>query len=377
MQLNELRVQDAATRTYLGSPSLVRLPDGALLATHDYFGKGCPRNHENEEHLTSVYRSDDDGNTWRNLTHIANAYWSSLFVNRGMVYLLGCSQQYGSIVIRRSDDGGYTWSHPVDSHTGLLFKGGYYHDAPNYHCAPVPILCRNGRLYHAFEDCDPCVWGSGFKSCVVSVSDTADLLEADNWTMSNKLAFDPAWLPKEWGEIPIPGWLEGNCVSAPTGEIWNILRFNSAPYDDVAAIVTVTADGKCVAFDPETGFVHLPGGMTKFTIRRDTVTGCYLTLTNPRSDTAVYGQNQRNRLVLCASEDLREWREVKLLMEDDLGYDERQSRRLTGFQYVDWQYDGEDIIYLVRTAYDGSHNYHDSNRITFHRLPDYRRIIGT
>ncbi len=56
MQLTELRRQDPATLTYLGSPSLVRLPDGTLLATHDYFGPGCPRNHENEAHLTSVYR---------------------------------------------------------------------------------------------------------------------------------------------------------------------------------------------------------------------------------------------------------------------------------------------------------------------------------
>ena len=110
MQLTELRVQHPATQTYLGSPSLLRLPDGALLATHDYFGPGCPRNHEGEEHLTSVYRSDDDGESWRNLTHIASAFWSTLFVHQGHVYLLGCSQQYGSVVIRRSDDGGYTWT---------------------------------------------------------------------------------------------------------------------------------------------------------------------------------------------------------------------------------------------------------------------------
>ena len=36
-----------------------------------------------------------------------NAFWSSLFVHRDAVYLLGTSQQYGSIVIRRSDDGGF------------------------------------------------------------------------------------------------------------------------------------------------------------------------------------------------------------------------------------------------------------------------------
>ena len=51
MQFTELRYQDPATKTYLGSPSIVRLANGDLLATHDYFGPGCPLNHESEEHL--------------------------------------------------------------------------------------------------------------------------------------------------------------------------------------------------------------------------------------------------------------------------------------------------------------------------------------
>ena len=110
---------------------------------------------KDEEHLTSVYRSGDDGRTWTNLTHIAGAFWSSLFKHRGAIYLIGTSAQYGSIVIRRSDDGGNTWTHPRDEHTGLIARGGPYHDPPNYHCAPMPVLLRGGRLYRAFEDLDP------------------------------------------------------------------------------------------------------------------------------------------------------------------------------------------------------------------------------
>ena len=53
-----------------------------------------------------------------------------------------------------------------------------------------------------------------------------------------------------------------------------------------------------------------------------------------------------------------------------------QSIELTGSQYPDWQFDGEDIICLVRTAYDGAHNFHDSNRITFHRIKNFRRLIS-
>ncbi|MDP6997587.1 MAG: exo-alpha-sialidase, partial [Candidatus Poribacteria bacterium] len=88
MKFNQVKFQDSRTRTYLGSPSLIRLNDGTILATHDYFGKGCPKNHQQEEHLTSVYRSEDNGHSWQNTTHIANAFWSTLFKHRGDVYLL-------------------------------------------------------------------------------------------------------------------------------------------------------------------------------------------------------------------------------------------------------------------------------------------------
>lgn len=50
--------------------------------------------------------------------------------------------------------------------------------------------------------------------------------------------------------------------------------------------------------------------------------------------------------------------------------------RGTGFQYVDWQFDGEDLIYVVRVAYDGAHNFHDANRLTFHKLGGFRTLLG-
>ncbi len=370
MQLIQLRYQDPATRTYLGSPSLVRLPTGDLLATHDYFGPSCPRNHENEEHLTSVYRSGDDGTTWTNATHLANAYWGSLFLQGGSVYHLGTSQQYGSIVIRRSDDNGNTWSHPADETTGLLFRGGPLRVAPNYHCAPVPVVESNGRLYRAFEDCDPCVWGSGFRALVIAANVDADLLQASSWTMSNKLAFDPAWVPAAWGEVPVAGWLEGNVVVAPDGELWNILRVNSKPAVDKAAIVKISEEGRHVSFDPATGFIDFPGGMSKFTIRHDAISGLYFTLSNHNTVPSV--PNQRNVLALHSSPDLIRWTHRRTLLADDSPLAESDSLRLTGFQYVDWQFDEADLLYLVRMAYDGAHNYHDSNRITFHRLTNFR-----
>ncbi|MBN2451444.1 MAG: exo-alpha-sialidase [Lentisphaeria bacterium] len=369
----ELRHQPERAQTYLGSPSIARAPDGALVATHDYFGRGCPRNHEAEEALTSVYRSEDRGRTWTNITHVMNAYWSTLFSHGDALYLLGASQQYGSIVIRRSTDGGFTWTHPKDEHSGLLFRGGYYHDDPNYHCAPVPVLVHQGRLYRAFEDCRGARWGAGFASLVVSAPADADLLAAANWTMSNKLAFEPGWVPEAWGKLENPGWLEGNVVPDPRGKLWNVLRFHSSPRADVAAMVSIRADGRTLAFDPGTGFVPFPGGMTKFTIRHDPPSGRYLTLSNPNTDPSC--PSQRNILALAASPDLRTWTVVRNLLQDDTGLPWNLSTRLTGFQYTDWQFDGEDIIYLVRTAYRGAHNFHDANRITFHRLERFRDLL--
>ena len=359
----EVKYQPERTRTYLGSPSLVRLPGGALLATHDYFGVGCPRNHEGEEALTSVYRSEDDGATWTNVTHLMNAYWSNLFVHDGHVYLLGTSQQYGSIHIRRSTDGGFTWTHPADEKTGLLFRGGFHHEPPNYHCSAMPVLKAKGRLYRAFEDCDPLNWGRGFKSLVISAAEDSDLRDASSWTMSNKLAFDAAWVPEDWGQLENPGWLEGNAVLSPEGDLSNILRFHSKPLVDRAVKVEIHDEGRRVSFDPANGFLDFPGGMTKFTIRQDSESGVYFSLVNNNTDSA--WPAQRNILSLYASENLVDWHPLKTLLSDDTGLSAEDSIRLTGFQYVDWQFDGDDLIYLVRAAYRGAIRYHDSNRILY------------
>ncbi len=371
---SELRFQPECTHTYLGSPSLVRAPDGSLVATHDYFGPDCPRNHEQEEALTSVYRSEDDGVNWRNVTHILNCYWSSLFVAGGRLYLLGVSQQYGSIVIRRSDDSGYTWTQPADEHSGLLAAGGVQRTPPNYHCAPVPVLEHEGRIYKAFEDCTSNVWGSGFQALVLSVPKDADLLQACYWRMSNRLPFSPAWLPAAQSNGSSAGWLEGNVVADPKNQLWNILRCHIESQANTAARMRILDEGHKLDFDPALGFMNFPGGHTKFTIRRDPDTGWYLALVNDSSNPT--WSRQRNRLSLIASRDLQDWQIVKTLVHDTSGLSPADSIRLTGFQYVDWQFDGLDLIYLVRTAWRGAPNYHDSNRIVFHRERSFRALLS-
>lgn len=365
---SQVKYMPERSRMYLGSPSLVRWSDGSIIASHDYFyeepaGIDHPR-------LTGIYCSADEGQSWQNISQVIGAFWSTLFVHQGALYLLGCDRCYGSIVIRRSTDGGYTWSWPLDAQSGLLFAGGPATTAPNYHGAPVPVTIHHGRIFRAFEDNATGHWPTGFLAAVISAPADADLLRAANWTMSNKLAFDPTQVPADWGDHG-PGFLEGNVIAGPDGKLWNIMRLSTEPYSDYAAMLAVSPDGKTLSLDYQNDIIRLPGGTHKFTIRRDLQTGIYLTLSN--NNTVPGFASQRNILSLSASRNLRDWQVLQTLLYDDSGLKKEDSLRLTGFQYADWQFDGEDLIYLVRTAYRGAVRFHDSNRITFHRLKNFRK----
>ncbi|MDR3708577.1 MAG: sialidase family protein [Capsulimonadaceae bacterium] len=338
----------ASSRAYIGSPSIVILPNGSYVASHDYFGPGCPNNE------TVVYASTDFGESWRRIAFLRGQWWSTLFVHGGALYILGTSREYGSAVIRRSDDGGHCWTEPKDSATGLLLGDGMYH------CAPVPVIAHQGRLVRGMEFMSaPPAWATGFEAFVMSVPSDADLLRADNWTRSNRLARDGAWMGGKFG-----GWLEGNAVVTPQGRLVDILRVESPGLIQKAAVVELSEDLSHASFDPERGFFDFPGAGTKFTIRHDSVSGLYWSLVNE----ARSGTN-RNTLALSASRNLRDWSIRSLILSHpDAGYH--------AFQYVDWQFDGDDIIALSRTAYDdgvgGAHSFHDANFLTFHRITNFR-----
>ena len=390
----QVKSQPERSRTYLGSPCIVKLPDGALVVTHDYYGAGCPKNHGAEESLTSVYRSEDNGNSWVNVTHIMNCYWNHLFVLDGSLYIMGCSQQYGNIVIRRSDDGGFTWTHPVDAETGILFRGGPDHVPPNYLSTAVPAYIHEGRIYKAYEDLDPLPFGPGFQALVISAPVDSDLLDAANWTMSNKIRFDPAWMPSEWGALTMAGWREGNVMADPDGQLWNIMAIEANPFTlEKAARLRILDDGARIEFDPADGFFDLPGSTAKFTIRRDPVSGSYFSIVNNLTEVErlremasapggpntrlhkVYTMRQRNVASLIVSDDLWNWRIVQPVMTDTSGLTPEDSIRLTGFQYTDFYFDGDDIVFVVRVAQRGSNNFHDANEIVYAVLKDFRKLV--
>jgi sulfatase modifying factor 1 len=340
---------------WIGSPSIAILPQGEYVASHDDFGPKSTLGR------TAIFVSEDRGRTWQRRATVETAYWSTLFVHRGALYLMGTSREYGFAVIHRSDDGGRTWTAPRDAATGLLRADG------KYHCAPVPVVEHGGRLWRGMEDAmGPGGWGSHFRSRMFSAPVDADLLRAESWTVSVPLARDAAWNGGDFG-----GWLEGNAVVAPDSGMVNVLRVAVDRPPAKAAIVHVSADGRTEAWDPALDLIEFPGGATKFTIRYDPESRRYWSLANytPPEFTGRDPGATRNTLALTTSADLRLWevRAVLLHHPDHLRH---------GFQYLDWLFDGADIIAVSRTAYEdgegGAHNYHDANYLTFHRIADFR-----
>lgn len=367
---------------YVGSPSIAILPDGAYVASHDLFGPGTT---EHKRATTLIFRSEDRGATWRQIACVEPAFWSNLFVHdsgdaRGAaLYLFGPTHHHGLLVIRRSDDGGHTWTEPCDAASGLLTPYG------QYHTAPMPMLVHRGRIWRAVEDATASThWGQRYNPVLMSAPLGADLLRRDSWSFSGMYRQSRDWLGGRFG-----AWLEGNAVALPDGRVADVLRVDYAP-GGKAALVTLADDGHTLEFSPAdasnstggmgAGFIDLPGGPTKFSIRRDPRSPdsapVYWTLANavpPRH--ARDKENHcaiRNTLALLRSTDLRNWelRYVPLYHPDSKRH---------AFQYVDWLFDtdgnGDDLLVASRTAWDDQHggapNEHDANFLTFHRIQNF------
>ncbi|MCR6630394.1 MAG: hypothetical protein NVV74_10280 [Magnetospirillum sp.] len=162
---------------------------------------------------TRIYQSKDRGETWTQIASFTPATWGSLFWHAGALYHMAFTGDPGSVVMRRSSDHGRTWTEPKDAESGVLFTGGY-------HSAPVPVVVHNGRIWRAAEEIvNDLKWPRHFEAVMLSAPADGDLLEAANWTRSSGVVFDAEWLPGRR-----PGWLEGNAVVTPEGNLVNMLR---------------------------------------------------------------------------------------------------------------------------------------------------------
>lgn len=356
--------RDADEGQYIGSPGICILPNGNYIATHDLFGK---KSTEFTSAISKVYLSENKGKLWKEIATLEGQFWSKPFVFKSVLYILGTDKHHGNVVIRKSMDGGFNWTKPTDSKSGLLIEG-------EFHCAPMPLVSHNGYLWRAMERADGEIkkWGLRYSTFMMSVKEDADLLNAENWRHTNSLPYDSTYLNGNFG-----AWIEGNAVLTPEKKIVNLLRVHN-PKDkenEYAAIVNVSDDGRISAFDKEKDFIKFPGGSKKFTIKFDEKAQRYLAIVNyvPKEYRGKIQLDRiRNTQALVSSTDLRNWVVHDILLQ-------HPDTKKHGFNYIDWEFDGKDIVFVSRTAYDfgskSAKNYHDANFLTFHRLKNYRKLL--
>lgn len=337
----------------LCSPSLLRLPSGTLLASMDLFANGAPQN------LTLVYRSEDNGRTWHYQNELFPCYWAKMFLHRGELYMLGVSNEYGDLLIGKSEDEGRTYEAPT-----VIMRGSCSFKAAGIGRTPQNVFEHKGRLYTSFE------WGAwsvGYHAaCILSCDAEGDLLDADNWKVTYPVKFDPTWEGVE--PYPSNGCLEGTVTLAPDGKLMAIYRYDMSQ--------TKVKYGKILAFEIDTENPTAPikyrkaikcdGNHSKFIVLKDDVSGYYYSIISRITDKNK--DYDRRLLSLVRSKELDEFE----LVCDLYDLRDRAEWNEEGLQYVDFFFEGDDILFLCRTSMNGGNNFHDANYSTFHRIRNFR-----
>ncbi|MCC6680894.1 MAG: exo-alpha-sialidase [Phycisphaeraceae bacterium] len=354
----------ASSGLYLGSPSIAIMPNGDYVASHDIFG---PNSNSSTAPNSKVYRSTDQGQTWTFLTTIANQFYGSLFVHQDVLYLFGTNRVNGDLTIRRSTNAGATWTTPTSSTTGLLQSSS---SALGYHTSTLPVVVTDGRLWRTFETRDRTTGNSNdMSAALASIHYTANLLNAANWSFTNQIMRQENWLPNN-GFV---GWREGNAVVDRSGNVVNILRVDRPTGASEKAAIVHTTSTTSITFNPAADIIDFNGGAKKFVIRYHEATDSYWALSNvvtPENyvPTRIPG-TIRNMIALVRSDDLVHWQITRVLLKDLSDVAD------IGFQYVDWQFDGNDIVAVSRTGYPdglgGADSAHNANFFTFHRFQSF------
>lgn len=202
----------------------------------------------------------------------------------------------------------------------------------------------------------------------MSCDENDDLLQADNWHFTEPLPYNKEWDGVAAGQTA--GCLEGTLCVNPQGELMNVMRYqtsaDSEPCFGLVLQYRVNTD------DPDAPLEYshatkFPGNRSKFMIKHDPVSGRYYSIAS--RITGPEAINHRNLLSLMSSADMEHWEVVA----DLLDFRDAAPEKI-GFQYVDFEFDGDDIIFLCRTAMNNAYNFHDANYSTFHRIRHFRTL---
>ena len=303
---------------------------------------------------TYLCKSSDGGQTWTRVGEVQSLSNASLFELNGQLVLIGMHNGPGNVML-----GIYDPELGTMEIVELTFDVGIR--------APCTVAIENGRIYCAFND------------AVISADVTSDIRRSGSWTLSNnpQELLSRADFERVTGEKTGANnifWMEeGNVIMGPDGELYVVYRLDAAPTWGYAVIFRLSADGSTLSVVEEcNSIIRFPYTQSKFTVRYDEATGRYVSLTSlPAAQT----MQQRNVLGLVISEDLIHWEVVEVLLVDREMLNTTVSYVSHAFQYVDFVFSGDDILFVVREAVGETNYFHDGNYIAMYTLSDYAELI--
>ena len=404
----------------LGSPSIIRTTPTTLLATHDHY-KLVPDGSPGTVFVWAHTANGEPHEPWINVANVSGIYWAELTAAPagGAYYLLGTSTDLSgvaNVVVSKCLDRPCTGAHWSTPSVILRAQGG---KGLGWHSSGAGSVWAGGRIFRAIEAL------SGLSGCMrqrqgedaahyrttrkidlapvlISAPEScAGNLTSDScWTVSKPLCFNETWrLP---GGVEPSGkyrpWEEATTVSTSSGEVKVIMRLDSdglgrscngamlldchqdnrtLTEPDAASVQEATTELRFSANMPS-----FPSGSSRFVVRRHGESDRYYSLTNPvdanrtNDGTVPNPCGQRNQLALAVSANLVDWKVCEIVLFDDTGLAHAKqlpdaSFTLTGFQYAHWQFDDDDIIYVVRAAYRGATDRGQANRFWFGRLENF------
>jgi len=330
------------------SPSVIELENGRILVSHDVFY------HDMAQNISFVYYSDNKGMNWHYMSLLEGCFWGKLFIYSDRLFMLANLHEYGDLVLYESHDKGWTWNRKCT----IIEGGNKYTGGP--HKGPMPVLEHNGRIWTAVEFGS---WHLGGHSCGY-ITAAGDIAKKENWTVSDFTPYDPSWTGTARGKSS--GCIEGNIVIRPDGRMVDFLRYGIEQCEpNIGKAICLSIDQDNPGKAPEYfKTVDFTGNHSKFAIKYDKSTKRFWSIVN-RADRI--SPKRRNELVLVSSADTENWVIEKTLMDyEHSGWYE--DRNFVGFQYVDFIFCDDEILFVSRTALNGALNYHDSNCITFHKV---------
>lgn len=232
------------------------------------------------------------------------------------------------------------WSHRDDDWHGPVELFG----AADYHAGSTPWAIHDGRLFVPFEIQATKHWGS-YTFGAVHADLKRDLTQPASWTLTQ------GRIP--WTALPgcLPcGGLEGNLVSAPDGELYNLLRipaynrlgrarWNGCGWDWLGLVQGVHNQSKHDIFSD-------PSGERWFLLANGW----------PARGTSSIPHAFRNTLCLWSATepDLSRWRFLRVVMSDLVPRH--------AFSYVAGIVTPDDTLLIAeRHGDDETHNFHDTN----------------